>query len=245
MRTFSFNLLLITSLFFLKTNSQTIIYSNIVNKDIFQVELASFQTIQKNELEKSTSWSLPSALFRYGFNERIELQMVTPFNSEFSYYNNELISSNFHIKKVQLGAVVNILERNKIIPETSFTYRSIVPFNENDIIKRTAHLFSINMSNKLSKKIILNYNFRYFIGSDKSKSTQYVSNLGYNLTNKFQLFIENNGVIAEKELTSNLVVGGLSYVLSNNLFINMHYGKCLKRDTLMVGGILTWRFKTA
>ena len=48
-------------------------YSNIVKKDILQLELASFQTIQKDDLEKSTSWSLPSDLFRYGLSERIEL----------------------------------------------------------------------------------------------------------------------------------------------------------------------------
>ena len=102
----------------------------------------------------------------------------------------------------------------------------------------------MNMSNKLSQKLVLSYNFRYFIGSDKSTSTQYVSNLGYNLTNKFQLFVENNGVISGKELASNLIVGGLSYVLMDDLFINMHYGKCLKQDTITVGGIITWRFKT-
>jgi len=245
MKTKYFIIILLCTFNYLTINAQTVIYSNIVKKDIFQVELASFQTIQKDDLAKSTSWSLPSALFRYGLNEKVELQIVTPFNSQSSYYDEELISSNFHIKKVQLGVVVNLLKRKKIIPETSFTYRSIIPFKENEIIKRTAHLFSMNMSNKLSQKIILNYNFRYFIGSDKSKSTQYVSNLGYNLSNKFQLFVENNGIIEEKKLASNLIVGGLSYVVMDNLFINMHYGKCLKQDTVMVGGILTWRFKTA
>ena len=114
---------------------------------------------------------------------------------------------------MQLGVVVNLLQRNKIIPETSFTYRSIAPFNENDILERTAHLFSLNLSNRLSKKFILNYNFRYKVHSDKSTATQYVSSLGYSINNKFQLFVENNGEFS-------------------------------KKDTIMVGGILTWRFKT-
>jgi len=237
--------MLFVSVNYLTINAQTVIYSNIVKKDIFQIELASFQTIQKDDLEKTTSWSLPSALFRYGLNKRVELQLVTPFNNEALYSNNDLVSSNFHIKKVQLGVVANLLERNKFIPETSFTYRSIVPFNETEALNKTAHLFSLNLSNKLSNKFILNYNFRYKILSDKSTATQYVSNLGYSINNKLQFFVENNGEISQRDLTSNYLIGGLSYVVLDNLFFNMHYGKCLKQETIMVGGILTWRFKTA
>ena len=136
MKTKIFAITLFLTAFCAKVNSQTIIYSNIVKKDIFQIELASFQTIQKDDLEKTTSWSLPSALFRYGLSERVELQLVTPFNNQSSYYNDKLISSNFHIKKMQLGVVVNLFKRNKIIPETSFTYRSVVPFNENEVVKK-------------------------------------------------------------------------------------------------------------
>jgi len=245
MKTKIFIIMLFVSVNYLTINAQTVIYSNIVKKDIFQIELASFQTIQKDDLEKTTSWSLPSALFRYGLNKRVELQLVTPFNNEALYSNNDLVSSNFHIKKVQLGVVVNLLERNKFIPETSFTYRSIVPFNETEALNKTAHLFSLNLSNKLSNKFILNYNFRYKIHSDKSTATQYVSNLGYSINNKLQFFVENNGEISQRDLTSNYLIGGLSYVVLDNLFFNMHYGKCLKQETIMVGGILTWRFKTA
>lgn len=231
-------------IFTVEVNSQTVMYSNIVDKDIFQLELASFQTTQKNDLETSTSWSLPSALFRYGLNERVELQMVTPFNNQSSYYNSDLVSSNFHIKKVQLGIVLNLLERNKIIPETSLTYRSIIPFNKTNVVDRTAHLFSLNLSNKLSNNFNLNYNFRYLIHSNKSTSKQYVSNFGYSLNKKLQVFVENNGEFSKNELVSSFIIGGLSYVVMDNLFLNLHYGKCVKQETVMVGGILTWRFKT-
>ena len=47
--------LIFATVFSIKVNSKTVMYSNIVKKDILQLKLASFQTIQKDDLVKSTS----------------------------------------------------------------------------------------------------------------------------------------------------------------------------------------------
>jgi hypothetical protein len=229
--------------FCLKSNAQTVIYSNKVEKDILQIELYSDQTVSRNNLSKTVNWSLPSALLRYGLSDRVELQVVTPFTLEQIHMDNTIYSKHY-MNKVQIGAIINIVKRNKWIPETSFTYRSIVPFESDETVEKISHLVSLNLSNRLSEKLLLNYNFRYKINPQTTNSEQFVANLGYAVNKKFQVFAETSIHIISSTVQSNLFVGGLAYTLMKDLFLNLYYGNCLKQQTKLIGGIVTWRFNT-
>jgi len=237
------NLAVLAIAFCLKSNAQTIIYSNKVEKDILQIELYSDQTVNRSASNKTVNWSLPSALFRYGLSERIELQLVTPFILEQIHTDNAIHTKHF-MNKMQVGAIVNIFKRNKWIPETSFTYRSIVPFESEETVEKISHLVSLNLSNKLSEKLLLNYNFRYKINPQTENSEQFAANLGYDVSKKFQVFAETSFDIISSTVQSNLLVGGLAYTLMKDLFLNLYYGNCLKQQTTLIGGIVTWRFNT-
>lgn len=234
--------LLITNLISFKSQGQTVIYSNKVEKDIFQIELYSDQTIQHQNLEKAVYWSLPSALFRFGLSDRIELQLVTPFTLE-QIYNNNNIETNHYMNSTQVGVLINLIKQQNAIPEISFTYRSIIPFKENTV-ETISHLVSLNFSNKIYQDFNVNYNLKYKIIPETSDIKQVVINLGYNISSKSQLFIESSAELISDEIASNFITGGLSHTLRKNLYLNLYYGNCLKQNTSLAGGILTWRFNT-
>lgn len=242
MRKLTLFFLIISNMISLKSHGQTVTYSNKVEKDIFQIELYSDQTTQYQNLEKSVYWSLPSVLFRYGLSDKIELQLVTPFTLEQVYNSNNTLTSHY-MNMMQVGVLVNLLKQNNSLPEISFTYRSIIPFEENTI-EKTSHILSLNLSNKMFKRFNLNYNFKYKILPKSNDVKQVIVNLGYNISNKLQLFAESSAELMSKKMISNFIIGGLSYTLMENLYLNIYYGNCLKQNTSLVGGILTWRLDT-
>jgi hypothetical protein len=102
--------------------SQTVEPSASVDKNILQIELESLYSIQKEGSEEMKSWSIPSALLRYGLTNTIELQFNAPLIKENLYEDDHLVHSLHKFDDIQVGFAVNLWELQKIFPEASLIY---------------------------------------------------------------------------------------------------------------------------
>lgn len=225
--------------------SQTVEPSRVVSKNLFQIEIESLYAVQKEERIKLTSWSIPSALFRFGLFEGFEVQLNTPIIKEKLWEEDHLIHSLNKFDDIQVGFSINLWESKKILPEASLMIRTISPTDSKFKINKLGKICSINFSNTITEKVSFNYNIGYAIESDHSKAGFYIANLSYETTSNIHFFIENFGDFTNNEIIStNLNIGG-GYNFNKHCTFDLSIANGLNHNMFYIGGILTFVLNTS
>ena len=232
-------------LFALQQNiqSQTVEPSAAINKNTLQIEIESTYSIQKETSEKITTWSLPNTLFRYGLFNGFELQLNIPIIKEKVWENDHLVQSLNKLDDLQVGFSADLWKEKKLLPEASIMVRAILPSDKMFKLENAGKMISLNLSNKISKKLSFNYNIGYAEEIDNS-SYFYIVNLSYLTTSKLHVFIENFGDMHhEKIMSHNLNIGG-GYDISDKLIIDISVNKGINQNLFTVGCRVTWIINT-
>lgn len=238
------HLLLVLFLFSWSLFGQIVEPSLGVNKYILQVELEGQYAVQKEGVEKRVAWSLPSALFRYGLSDKIELQLNAPLIKEELYENDHLVHEKLNkFAHLQVGASLSLWEQNNIIPQAAFMVRAIVPVNSDEDFNDVGALMSFNFSNALSDNLSLNYNVGYVHGTDNSDAGYYILNLSYNLNAKVHFFVENFSDFDSSTTSQNLNVGG-GYNFKANVSLDFSVANGLNHNLLYTSLLFTWAIPT-
>jgi len=239
------NTLLLLIIFFnLTSQSQTVEPSSSVDKFTLQIELESLYTIQKEGSEEMKSWSIPSALLRYGLTNTIELQFNAPLIKENLYEDDHLVHSLHKFDDMQVGFAVNLWEQQKILPEVSLMLRAIVPIENGIKLNEIGKVISLNLSNKLTNKLTLNYNLGMVKEFESSTTGFYVTNLCYAYSSNIRFFVENFGDFSKHyKATHNLNLGG-GYSFTENLCLGFSIANGINHNLFYVGGILNWAINT-
>jgi len=232
-------------LFALQQNiqSQTVEPSAAINKNTLQIEIESTYSIQKETSEKITTWSLPNTLFRYGLFNGFELQLNIPIIKEKVWENDHLVQSLNKLDDLQVGFSADLWKEKKLLPEASIMVRAILPSDKMFKLENAGKMISLNLSNKISKKLSFNYNIGYAEEIDNS-SYFYIVNISYLTTSKLHVFIENFGDMHhEKIMSHNLNIGG-GYDISDKLIIDISVNKGINQNLFTVGCRVTWIINT-
>ncbi len=220
--------------------SQTAEPSSNVEKRIFQIELESLYLIEKENNETLNSWSIPSTLLRYGLTNRIELQANIPFMNEKIYEENELVSAEQIFDNAQVGFSLNLWQEKNRLAQAVFMYRAIIPVyssSESEI----GHIISLNLSNSITDKIVLNYNIGAIIGPNTSAG-YYIINLAYTITKKIHCFSEIFGDFDDNIFFGHCFNFGIGYNVTNALCLDLSMAKGLAHDMTYFGGVLAYSF---
>jgi hypothetical protein len=232
-------------LFALQQNiqSQTVEPSAAINKNTLQIEIESTYSIQKETSEKITTWSLPNTLFRYGLFNGFELQLNIPIIKEKVWENDHLVQSLNKLDDLQVGFSADLWKEKKLLPEASIMVRAILPSDKMFKLENAGKMISLNLSNKISKKLSFNYNIGYAEEIDNS-SYFYIVNISYLTTSKLHVFIENFGDMHhEKIMSHNLNIGG-GYDISDKLIIDISVNNGINQNLFTVGCRVTWIINT-
>ncbi len=226
------------------SSAQTVEASSSITKNILQIELESVYTIQKENNSTIKYWSIPSALFRFGLTDGIELQINTPIIKEELWENDHLVHSLNKFDDVQVGFSVNLWKEKNLFPEASLMLRAILPTDSNFKIDKFGSLTSLNFSNFISEKLILTYNLGFVFETDNSKSAFYIANLTFAASSKYHFYAESFGDFANKEFTSFNVGTGLGFNFNEQLTFDLSVAKGINHSLFYVGGILTYALNT-
>ena len=224
-------------------NSQSIESSSGIERNLLQLELETVYSTEKEAFEKTTAWSIPNILVRFGLSNNVELQLHTPFTKEICYEDNVLISNVFDFDEVELGMAINLWKQKKIIPEASIMARIITSTNNIDF-NNIGNVISLNFSNTLSEKVSLNYNVGTVTDIDKNTNAFYILNLDYQPNPKFHLFFENSSDFTFENTASNCMSIGFGLGLKPNISLDYSASKSLKHKMFYTGVILTWVIDT-
>jgi len=191
----------------------------IVPEGMFQVETGF--TFQKNN-ENSSTFSLPSTLWKYGINENFEIRLITEFI--FEKTENEKING---IAPFHLGFKTKLSEEKGIIPKTSFIAHISLPNAASTKFKTDyfAPEFRFAMQHTLSEKFSLSYNLgAEWDGFSAEPTFIYTLATGYSITKKLGSYIELFGFIPQNQKPNHSFDGGITYLINNNFMLDLSSG---------------------
>ncbi|MDI1256927.1 MAG: transporter [Flavobacterium sp.] len=191
----------------------------IVPKGMFQMENGfSFEKTNGD----SESFLLPSALIKYGLNDRFEFRLITEFGSEKT--NSTKISG---INPILVGFKVGIAEEKGIWPKVSFISHLLLPDLASSKLKSTyyAPRFRFTMQHTLSDRISLGYNLgAEWDGETPDATFLYTLTTGFSLSKKMGCYVEVYGFAPQNDSADHRFDGGFTYLLSNNFMIDASGG---------------------
>ncbi len=191
----------------------------IVPTGMFQAE-AGF-TFQKNKAHNHSN-SLPSVLWKYGVNEKLELRLITEFVSE---KDGTERSSGF--TPIYIGLKVNLCEEKGIIPKTSLIGHIGLPNAASSNYKTdyVAPEFRFTMQHTLSDKLSLGYNLGCeWDGISPETTFVYTLTTGYAINDKLGCYAEAFGFAPENDIAYHSLDGGFTYLINDNFMIDLSSG---------------------
>ena len=191
----------------------------IVPTGMFQLE--SGLTFQKNN-EISQTYSLPTALWKYGVNDNFELRLITEYVTEKT--NNASISG---LNPILIGCKIKIADQKGIFPKTSFIGHISIPkwATSEFTADFYAPKFRFVMQHTLSEKISLSYNLgAEWDGFSPEPTFIYTLTSGYSITEKLGFYAELFGFAPQNQNAYHSFDGGFTYLINNNFMVDLSSG---------------------
>jgi hypothetical protein len=218
-----------------------------VGKYVFQSQTGVDFGGSDNTFDKSSS-IVPNTLLRFGISKHIDLNTGVAYRKD--VYEFKSISKSSHgLSLLSLGTRINILDGigyhpsigmqvSLKLPNLSSSYKQ--PFLAPNIIA----IASQKISDKFS--LLLNVGIDYD-GNTPKPNGLYVANLGYSISPKVNVFVENYGTFTNYAGSlQNRWDTGIAYCLNNNLQLDLYggYGMNDLREDYFVSFGVSWRIVT-
>lgn len=211
--------------------------SSTVPKNSFQIEMGIVsQTSNDNAV---TNFSGPSTLLRYGITETVELRLFNQFESnEIELEGGNIKSSG--LSDIEIGAKIQLFKKEGVNTEIAIMSHAIIPTAKDELTNdKIGTINKLSISHSLSETIGLGYNVGYDYVNRVSAFTYSVA-LGVALGDKFGLYVEPYGSLAEGNQFESNFDAGITYLAKNNLQFDVSYGTGLNNDMEYVSAGFSW-----
>lgn len=191
----------------------------IVPRGMFQVE--SGFTYQKNDGNSST-FNLPSTLWKYGVSDKLELRLITEFVHEKIQDEN---TNGF--TPLFVGFKLKLFDETGIIPKTAIIAHIGLPKMASSDYKTDYVMpeFRFTMQHSLAEKLNCGYNFGMeWDGFSTKPILVYTLTTGYSLSQKLGFYIETFGFLSKNTKSNQNLDGGITYLVNNNIMIDVSSG---------------------
>ena len=210
---------------------------SLVPKGMFQMETGF--SVEKDKSDQALA--LPSALLKYGVNDRFELRLIVGYGN---FRADGVTTSG--IEPVLIGTKISLCEEDGFIPKTSFIGHVSIPNLSSPQLKADHYApeFRLTMAHTLSDKISLSYNLgAEWDGFTPDATFAYTLTTGFSMTQKFGAYVEVFGFAPEHDSASHSADGGFTFLLSNNAMIDISGGFGLTENAPDYYGALGFSFR--
>jgi Putative MetA-pathway of phenol degradation len=199
----------------------------ITPKNYIQIENGF--TFEKTKAGK-TALSIPTSLWKYGINDKLEIRVVTEITTEKT--NSGLFTG---ISPITFGFKTALFEENGILPKTSFIGH-LTSSNIGSKEYRTSHIapsFRFTMQHTVIKRVSLAYNIgAEWNGETPEQNYIYTLTTGITLSEKLGYYAELYGFLAKSQAPDNRCDTGFTYLLNTDLMIDVSLGLGFKASNL-------------
>jgi hypothetical protein len=187
---------------------------------------------------KTTLYSFPTPLIRWGLFKGIELRL---FNTLISSTTEDPTipvdeRKSFGIGNLSIGTKINLLKEKGFRPEMALIAHLNLPTGSHEVSPdRIIFNIALSMSHTLSKKLSLGYNLGWFNGDDNNNGNGYYTlALGYGISPKFGVYIEGYGFFPNLDSATISLDGGFTYLLKPHMQFDISGGKGITFDTYFI-----------
>lgn len=211
--------------------------AQVVSKGTFQPEVG-FWLEGKNDQDHL--YQHPNIVLRYGLLNRIELRLMTNFETQHFRSKSE---SNHGLKPVEVGMKANVVQtKDSSFSATLYGLLGLPRLAAHDYRHHeTFYRARLLFENKLTEKIKLNYNIgRDWNSEEKEQNWLYALSPQFELSDKWQLFLESYATFKKGSRPEHYLDGGLGYFISNKVMLDVDAGVGLNNkasDYFITAGI--------
>lgn len=188
----------------------------VVPKNFLQIE-SGFMYEKTNETDKHLH--LPTILWKYGLNDKVELRVITEFSKTIT--NTENI---YQLQPISLGFKTALIEEKGIIPKISFIGKAELRKSEILQRKTITPAFRFTFQNNINNKTSLGYNLGMFWNEDLQETYLYTFALGKTITPKLNYFVEMYGFISPDQSADHRINGGFTYLVNTDFMLDTSAG---------------------
>lgn len=212
------------------------IMSNVLNAQIVTDrpdQTESSTTIPKNSLQVEMGFGtgdfdgtrislLPTALFRYGIFETLELRLAEHVTIYDDLANDD---PEFGLSDMEVGFKLQVLRKEGVNSEIAFISHLILPTGSPDLTNSTLGTVNkVAISHTINDLIGLGYNLGYNYFGDGNGDLTYSAALSFGLSDKFGMFVEPFGEYSNLTTWTSNLDGGLTYLLKDNFQLDFSLG---------------------
>lgn len=220
-----------------------------VGKNKFQIETGLEYSFSKTELDvffpgtlSIKTITIPTTLVRIGVLKNLELRLGFDFDyvtSTLDFSSQPEFSSSqttsLTLNPPTIGAKFEVAKGKGIVPDFSVLGSVKIP-NVGDEVKQVKYFtpeFVLLFSNEINERIGIGYNIGVEWSDDlEEKNYFYSVSAGYSITPKLGTFFELYGDLkTDIKNSSQNIDGGFSYLIKNNLQVDIYGGIGLTDDT--------------
>ena len=190
-----------------------------------------------------TTATFPSALWKYGVNEKFELRLITEFTRASAGGSAEL-----GLTPIMLGFKSSLFEESGIIPKTSFIGHETTS-NLGSAEFHTTYIapsFRFVMLHTLPYDISLSYNLGAEWNGETAEHTYiFTLTVGAPITDRLGMYVEAYGNAPADRPADHRADGGFTYLVNNDFMLDLSGGFGLVNTSLdhyLALGI-SWRWK--
>jgi hypothetical protein len=164
----------------------------------------------------------PSVLWRYGITKKIELRLLTQFET------NKLLNTSLRnngISDLQIGTKIQLFKKENVNTEIAFLSHLILPTAKRELTNdKVGTINKLSISHAISEKIGLGYNVGYDYFGNGSGNITYSVAIGVSLSDTIGFYVEPYGEFTEFESHLASFDTGFTYLLKDNFQLDISYG---------------------
>jgi hypothetical protein len=171
-----------------------------------------------------TQWVHPTALWKYGLNQRFEFRMITEMQTVQLQAGTTITRRRTGVRPIQLGGKVALLEENGFRPKTCLIAHTTLPrWGATEFqTPKWAPNFRFVMQNTISEQAAIGYNVgAEWDGFSNSPDWIYTLAPGYNIGENGYAYLELYGSVRRGSSPQHSIAGGLAYYLSADIKIDL------------------------
>lgn len=212
------------------TTAQTIITdrpdqtesSSTIPKGSLQIEAGFLTGTAKDDLFSERQILAPTVLFRYGITQGFELRALTQFESIKNKLSNETYEG---ISDLEIGTKIQLFKKESSTTEVAFLTHVILPTASKQLTNdKFGSISKLSISHSVSESIGVGYNIGYDYFGYGNGNLTYSLAIGIMITDAFGLYLEPYGAFLDIEKHKASFDGGLTYLLQDNLQLDVSYG---------------------
>ncbi len=214
--------------------------STLIPKNTMQIE-AGFNYGHVGSTEnREVLLLLPTALLRIGLFEKFELRIVNQF---MRIQNEALVNGHNGFGDVELGAKIQLFSSEEVNTEIALVTHVVLPFGSDQLTNSQLGIINkLSISHQLSTMLSLGYNIGYTYLNPNAQLLTYTAVLGFGLSERLGFYIEPYGEYVIKHHMLHNLNGGLTYLLKQNLQVDLSYGFGLNYQMQFAATGISWNF---